>query len=89
MGLGTKLLIIVFAPCLIALGVCLVFRMQMKTAREKSTAHEYVIPGSRNLRVREDIFTHRTQQRVHIPKHNSSGGTTVRSSGFSSRSGKF
>lgn len=87
---GTKLLIIVFIPCLIALGVCLVFRMQMKTAREKSTAHEYVVPGSEKLQVREDIFTHRTQQRVHIPKQNSSGGgTTVRSSGFSGRSGKF
>lgn len=90
MGLGTKLLIIVLAPCLIALGVCLVFRMQMKTAREKSAAHEYVTPGSENLRIREDIFTHRTQQRVRIPKQNSSGGgTTVGSSGFSSRSGKF
>ena len=84
---AVKLLLIVALPCLAALIVCGVFAAQMKTARKQTAAADYVIPGSVELRVREDVFTHRTETREIIEKK--SGGTSVGSDGFSSKSGKF
>jgi len=92
----TNLMIIVLVPCLIALAVCSAFKAQMKTARIKTNANEYVAQGGVNLRVRQDLFTHRTQTRQIIQQPNQnrggmghSGGTTIRSGGFTGRSGKF
>lgn len=96
MSTPVKLLIAIGAPCLIALGICSTFKAQMKTARERTTAEEYVVPGSATLRLREDRFLNRTETRVPIRTESSSsgrgggGGSSFHSSGgFSGRSGKF
>ena len=91
-----KLLIGLGAPSLIALIVCSTFKAQMKTARERTTAEEYVVPGSATLRIREDRFINRTETRTRINtdsgsgRGGSSGGSSFHSGGgFSGRSGKF
>ena len=96
MPTGAKLAIGLGAPCLIALGVCATFKAQMKTAKEKTTAEEYVVPGSAALRVRDDHFINRTETRVPIHTESSSGrggssgGSSFHSGGgFSGSSGKF
>lgn len=96
MPTGAKLAIGIGAPCLIALGVCATFKAQMKTAKEKTTAEEYVVPGSAALRVRDDHFINRTETRVPIHTESSSGrggssgGSSFHSGGgFSGSSGKF
>ncbi len=93
MPAGLKLAIGLGVPCLIALAVCGAFKAQMKTAVERRTAEEYVVPGSATLRIREDRFTHRTETRTPIQ---TSSGSSGRSSfggggggGFSGHSGKF
>ena len=96
MPTGAKLGIGIGAPCLIALAICSTFKAQMKTAKEKTTAEEYVVPGSAALRVRDDRFINRTETRVPIHTESSSGrggssgGSSFHSGGgFSGRSGKF
>ena len=97
MPLGMKLLIGIGAPCLIALIVCSTFKAQMKTAKLRTTAEEYVVPGSMALRASEDRFVNRAVNRVPIPRNNNSsgrggfsGGSSFHSGGgFSGRSGKF
>ena len=76
----------------LALVICLVLKRQMKTARRQTDAFEYVVGNSVDFRVRQDIFTHVTRSRRRINTNNGpkpGGGTTVRSSGFSGKSGKF
>lgn len=75
----------------IALGVCLVMKNGMKTARKAVHANQYIPRGGVELRISKDIFTHTTTQVIHheSPSGGSGGGTSVRSSGFSGRSGKF
>lgn len=96
MPTGLKLLIGIGVPCLIALIVCSSFKAQMKTAKMRTTAEEYVVPGSAVLRAQEDRFLHRTETRVPIQtesssgRSGSSGGSSFHSGGgFSGRSGKF
>ena len=97
MPVGLKLLIGIGAPCLIALIVCSTFKAQMKTAKLRTTAEEYVVPGSATLRASEDRFVNRTETRVPIPRdtgssggRGGSGGSSFHSGGgFSGRSGKF
>lgn len=96
MPAGAKIGIGIGAPCLIALIVCSTFKAQMKTAKERTSAEEYVIPGSATLRVREDRFINRTETRTRINtdsgsgRGGSSGGSSFHSGGgFSGRSGKF
>lgn len=96
MPTGVKIGIGIGAPCLIALIVCSTFKAQMKTAKERTTAEEYVIPGSATLRIREDRFINRTETRTRINtdsgsgRGGSSGGSSFHSGGgFSGRSGKF
>ena len=96
MPAGLKLLIGLGAPSLIALIVCSTFKAQMKTAKERTTAEEYVVPGSATLRIREDRFVNRTETRTRINtdsgsgRGGSSGGSSFHSGGgFSGRSGKF
>ena len=96
-GLPTpaKLAIVIFVPLLVALIVCSVFKAQMKNAREKTQADEYIVPRSMNLTVRDDIFTHRTESRTRIEtdsghRGGGGGGSSFHSGGgFSGRSGKF
>lgn len=89
-----SLLIVLGVPCGVAAAVCGVFKGQMKTARKKNEASDYISPEGLDLRIRQDYFTHRTEHRELIQQNNNqskgfSGGTTVGSSGFSHRSGKF
>lgn len=84
--------LIVVIPLVLALVVCLVLTGQMKTANQKTEAGEYIIQNGTNMRVVQDIFTHRTVTRQVIEQNNNSsggGGTTVNSRGFSGGSGKF
>jgi len=81
---------ILLLPCAVALIVCSIFRAQMKTAKLKTTAQDYVENGGIELRVRQDLFLHRTQTRQVIQKPKSGGGgTTIGRGGFSGKSGKF
>lgn len=96
MPVALKLVIAIGAPSLIALIVCSTFKAQMKTAKERTTAEDYVVPGSATLRIREDRFTHRTESRTRINTDSGSsrggggGGSSFHSGGgFSGRSGKF
>ena len=95
-----KLAIVIIVPLLIALIVCSRFKAQMKTAREKTQADDYLVPRSMELYVRQDTFTHRTESRTRIESDSSSsssrsgggggGGSSFHSGGGSSgRSGKF
>ena len=81
------------APCLIALGVCSTFKAQLKTAKLRTTAEEYVVPGSMALRASEDRFVNRAVNRVPIPRNNNSSGrggfSGGGSGGFHSHTGKF
>ena len=95
-GLPTpvKLAIVIFVPLLIALIVCSVFKAQMKSAVEKTEARDYLVPHSMDLRVREDVFTHRTESRTRIETDSGhrggGGGSSFHSGGgFSGRSGGF
>ena len=95
-GLSTsaKLAIVIFVPLLAALITCSVFRAQMRTAREKTQANDYLVPHSMDLRIRQDLFTHRTETRTRINNDSGSrgggGGSSFHSGGgFSGRSGKF
>lgn len=92
MPTGLKLVIVIALPCVIALIAVSSMKAKMKTAREKTTAEDYLIRGSLNLRIREDRFLNRTQHVEVIQESNhrsGGGGTSVGASGFSHHSGKF
>lgn len=88
-----RLVIGIGGPCIVALIVCGVFKAQMKTAKERTTAEEYVVPGSATLRIRDDRFLNRTETRTRINSNSGSSGRGGFSSGggggFSGHSGKF
>lgn len=94
---GAKILVIVIVPLLAALVTCSIFKAQMKTARAAARADRYLKPRSLNLRVKEDVFTHRTEHREVIETdsgtrsggHSGGGSSSFHSGGFSGRSGKF
>ena len=82
------------AGAIIALIVCLLFCIQMKNVKMQKTAGDYIDNSSFDLNIRQDMFLHRSVVRQPIPKDDppsggGGGGTTIRSSGFSGRSGKF
>lgn len=91
MSNGTKAGITVAGPGLAALGVCQGMKRKMKSARRQTGAGRYVSQGLQ-LYVNQDLFTHRTETRRVIQteqRSHSGGGTTVSSSGFSGKTGKF
>ena len=83
--------LIIVIPLVLALAVCLVLTGQMKTAKRKTEAGDYMVPNGVEMRVVQDIFTHRTVTRQVIQQNENKGGggTTVNSRGFSGKSGKF
>ena len=83
--------LILVIPLVLALAVCLVLTAQMKTAKRKTEAGDYMVQGGAEMRVVQDIFTHRTVTRQVIQQNENKGGggTTVNSRGFSGKSGKF
>lgn len=94
-SLMPRLLVVIFVPLVVALVVCLIFKGQMKTAKLATRADAYLVPHSMNLRIRDDVFTHRTESRTLIESDSGSrggggGGSSFHSGGgFSGRSGKF
>lgn len=66
--------VILVAAFVIALIVVLIMRAGMKTARRKTSAGDYVVPGSLNLTRREDIYLYTTTVRTKIESNNSGGG---------------
>ena len=82
--------IAVLASCVIALIVCFIFKAQMKSARLKTDAADYVTKHEITFTTKEDRFTHSTETRVRIhDDDDSGGGTSVDSDGFSGSGGKF
>ena len=86
-GLEDLLIAMIF-PLGISAFICLILYHQMKTARKKTEADEYM-PGF-TLRVKRDRYTHTTRERTYDPpqkESNSSGGSSVDSDGFGGSSG--
>lgn len=81
------MLISVGLGCLLAMLVCWTLRQRMRSVSAGAEADAYIHAGSVDITLREDRFTHATESRVKIEKK--SGGTTVDSSGFSGKKGKF
>lgn len=83
--------LIIVIPLVLALMVCLVLTGQMKTAKRKTEAGDYLIRNGVEMRIVQDIFTHRTVTRQVIQSENKGGGggTTINARGFSGKSGKF
>lgn len=86
---GAKIAITAGAPCLVALLICSLFKAGMKTAKLKTTAEEYVVPGSSALRIKEDVFVNRTHTRVPIQTGSGSRGGGGGGGGFHTHTGKF
>ena len=83
---------IILIPMVLALVVCVILMLQMKTANLKTEAGDYMVQGGTDMRVIQDIFTHRTVTRQVIQQNENKGGgggTTVNARGFSGKSGKF
>ena len=87
--IGLKdLLIAMIFPLGISAFICLILYHQMKTARKKTEADEYM-PGF-TLRVKRDRYTHTTRERTYDPpqkESHSSGGSSVDSDSFGGSSG--
>lgn len=100
MGLRLQYVYRLYAPIIIgislviALVVCLIMKSRMKTAKIASRAEGYIPMGGVDLRVLDSEHIRTTRRVIHHgdDDNNSSfggGHTSVRSSGFSGRSGKF
>lgn len=76
---------------IIAFIVNAVLKAQLKSVSEKTEAQFFIKDGI-HLTVKSDLYKNTTVSRVYSPKESkssSSGGTTIDSSGGSSKSGKF
>ena len=93
-----RFLIMLLPSSLASLIICSILRSKSKTVHIATNANRYVDQGLR-LFNSNDIFLHRSQTRRRIETENRVsmgsgggshyGGTTVNSSGFSGKSGKF
>ena len=94
-----RFLIMLIPGFLVSLIICAILRSKSKTVHIAADANRYVDSGLR-LFASNDMFLHRSQSRRRLDTENRSssfhggggshyGGTTVNSSGFSSKSGKF
>lgn len=86
------ILISLVLGCLAALVLCCVLCLRMKSVAKKAEADSYVQRESVQFIAREDYFTHTSQTRTLVESSSGGsggGGTTVDSSGFSGKSGKF
>lgn len=84
---------VILLPLLLAGGICLYWKRQMNTAVSARTADRYIPSDGFRLTGQQDTFLYRTETRRRIENHSSggghAGGTSMRSGGFSGRSGKF
>ena len=89
-GWPILLLIVIGVPMIIAGIVCGVLYSQMKTAKLKTEANDYIGAGLK-LRVKVDNYTHTDRVQVYDPPapppEESSGGSSVDSDGFGGSSG--
>ena len=67
----------------IALISVLVMKGKLKSVRQQSAAHDYLVPGSMNVTVSRDIFLYRNVTRRAKPKESSGSSTHTSSSGRS------
>ena len=85
------IVISVVLGCIASFIVCCFLSLQMKSVSVKAEADSYIRSDSINFIAREDRFSHTSQVRTKVESSSggSGGGTTVDSSGFSGKSGKF
>ncbi|MBO5666810.1 MAG: TPM domain-containing protein [Firmicutes bacterium] len=84
----------ILPAALLSLFICTTMKRKMNSAKIRIDASEYVVENSVQLHIIQDLFTHVTHSRTKVnntngPKVGGGGGTTIRASGFSGRSGKF
>lgn len=72
---------------ILALIPMLVMKSGMKSVKQQSAAADYLVKGSRNLRVERDRYLYRNVTRTAKPKENSGGSTVHRSSSGRSHGG--
>lgn len=87
-----KLIATIVIPLLIAGGACAMWASQMKTARLKKEARDYLDESSFALTHKEDRYltTTRTAVKIEEDRDSGGGGSTISSSGFGgSDGGKF
>lgn len=82
-----QIAIIILLPLLIAFIVCMIFKAQMKTAKQAVLAGDYVDQDSFELTEARDIFLRRERTRRKIEKESSSSGSSTDSDGFGGSSG--
>ncbi len=82
-----QIAIIIFLPLLIAFIVCMIFKAQMKTAKQAVYAGDYVDADSFALTDSRDMFVRRDRTRRKIETQSSSGGSSTDSDGFGGSSG--
>ena len=87
-------IIVLIVAAVISGIVCAIVSSTMKSVGKQRSASTYIMKNSLKLGKKVDMYTHSTESRQ--PINNSSttrsggrGGTTIRSGGFSGRSGKF
>lgn len=90
----TFILALYLIACVISGVICLIMLGQMKTARKRTSAQEYIGNQGVQLRIATDRFTHATQVRRKIETESSSSssgshGTPRSGGGYSGRKGKF
>lgn len=86
---GTAIALVV--GCGLAMLLCWKLeQVQMRSVAAKTEADAYLRAGSLEITNRQDLFTHTTRVRTKIESSSGGGGgTSVGSSGFSGKSGKF
>lgn len=77
--------------CIIALIVCLILKMKMRSVHRQTEARAYVTPEGLHLTRRDDVYTHTTTTRRKIERDNdnSGGGSDFSGGGGHGRSGSF
>lgn len=78
--------------CAIALIVCLILKMKMRSVHRQTEARAYVTPAGLHLTWHDDVYTHTTTTRRKIERDNGShsgGGSDFSGGGGHGRSGSF
>ena len=75
--------------CGVALMICLMLKIKMKSVRKGAEADAYVTAEGLNLTERYDRYTHTTETRRKISNDSDSGSSDHSGGGGSSTSGKF
>ncbi len=84
--------IALIVSCVIALIVCLILKLKMRSVRRQTEARAYVTPEGLHLTRRDDVYTHTTTTRRKIERDNDrsgGGGSDFSGGGGHGRSGSF